>query len=237
MRYTYILLDSDNTLMDFDAAEDYAIVKTLTEFGCPCTEREKQAYIEINSALWEQFNRGLVTREFLMVDRFRRFFEKMNFPEADYVMVNERYKKNLGSCAKLIPGALEFCREMSGEAKLYILTNGAVEVQKSRFADSPLTEYITEIFISEETGYQKPQKEYFDYVFERIPGFEKEKAIMIGDSLSSDIAGANNAGVKACWYNPAGKECGGSTNGSGVRCDYIVKDYEQMKRVIRGEVA
>lgn len=237
MRYTYILLDSDNTLMDFDAAEDYAIVKTLTEFGCPCTEREKQAYIEINSALWEQFNQGLVTREFLMVDRFRRFFEKMDFPEADYAMVNEQYKKNLGSCAKLIPGALEFCKEMSKEGELYILTNGAVEVQKSRFADSPLTEYITEIFISEETGYQKPQKEYFDYVFERIPDFEKEKAIMIGDSLSSDIAGANNAGVKACWYNPTGKEYGDGTNGSGVHCDYIVKDYEQMKRVIRGEMA
>ncbi len=232
MRYTYILLDSDNTLMDFDAAEDYAIVKTLTEFGCPCTEREKKAYIEINAALWEQFNQGLVTREFLMVDRFRRFFEKMNFPEADYVEVNERYKKNLGSCAKLINGALEFCQEMSREAELYILTNGALQVQNDRFNASPLKQYVRDIFISELTGYQKPQKEYFDYVFARIPDFEIEKAIMIGDSLSSDIAGANNAGVKACWYNPAGKECS-----SGVHCDYIVKDYEEMKRVIRGEMA
>ena len=236
MRYTYILLDSDNTLMDFDAAEDYAIVKTLTEFDCPCTEQEKKAYSEINSALWEQFNQGLVTREFLMVDRFRRFFEKMNFPEADYVEVNERYKKNLGSCAKLIDGALEFCQEMSREAELYILTNGALQVQNDRFNASPLKQYVRDIFISELTGYQKPQKEYFDYVFAHIPDFEIEKAIMIGDSLSSDIAGANHAGVKACWYNPAGKECGAGTNGSGVHCDYIVKDYEEMKRVIRGEM-
>lgn len=230
MRYTYILLDSDNTLMDFDAAEDYGLTKTLKELGCPCTEREKQAYTQINAALWEQFNHGEVTREFLMVERFRSFFEKMGFPKTDYRLVNERYKKNLGSCAALIPGALEFCREISGEGKLYILTNGAADVQTSRFHASPLKEYIADIFISEVTGYQKPQKEYFDYVFARIPGFEKDKAVMIGDSLSSDIAGANHAGVASCWYNPGGKACSGD-----VHCDYIVENYEQMKRVIRGE--
>lgn len=231
MRYTYILLDSDNTLMDFDAAEDYALGKTLAELGCPCTEREKQAYIEINTALWEMFNQGLVTRENLMVDRFRRFFEKMDFPKADYDMVSRRYKKNLGSCADLIPGALEFCREMSKEGELYILTNGDLQVQNDRFSVSPLRQYVRNIFISEETGYQKPQKEYFEYVFERIPGFDIKKAIMIGDSLTSDIAGANNAGLVSCWYNPHGKTCD-----KNVQCDYMVEDYEQMKRVIRGEI-
>ena len=230
MRYTYILLDSDNTLMDFDAAEDYALTRTLENFGCPCTVQAKKAYTEINAALWEQFNQGLVTRELLMVERFRRFFAKMDFPEADYAQVNECYKRNLGSRADLLPGALEFCREMSGEAELYVLTNGALQVQQDRFARSPLRQYMRNIFISERTGYQKPQKEYFEYVFARIPGFRKEKAIMIGDSLTSDIAGANNAGIASCWYNPSGKACA-----EGISCDYIVKDYEQLKRVIRGK--
>lgn len=229
MRYTYILLDSDNTLMDFDAAENYAIAKTLEDFSCPCTELAKETYTEINAELWEQFNKGLVAREVLMVERFRLFFERMGFPKADYGEVNECYKRNLGSRSDLIPGALEFCREMSREAKLYILTNGALQVQRDRFSRSPLTQYVEDIFISELTGFQKPQKEYFDYVFERICGFEKEKAIMIGDSLTSDIAGANNAGIVSCWYNPFGKE-----GVDGIHCDYTVRNYEQMKRVIRG---
>lgn len=231
MHYTYVFLDLDNTLMDFDAAEDYAITKTLQEFSCPCTDLVKKTYTEINAALWEQFNKGLIEREALMVERFRLFFEKMDFPRVNAREVNESYKRNLGSRSDLIPGALEFCREMSRGTELYILTNGAVQVQRDRFSHSPLTQYVKDIFISELTGFQKPQKEYFDYVFERIPGFEKEKAIMIGDSPTSDIAGANNAGIVSCWYNPSGKE-----GVDGIYSDYTVMNYEQMKRVICGEV-
>lgn len=226
MRYTYILLDSDNTLMDFDAAQDYAICATLREYGISCTKEVTGIYETINGSLWEEYNHGRIRKEILLTERFRRFFETMGFETVDYEKLNQRYLMNLGECPALIPGALEFCREMSAKAELYILTNGVTSVQTRRFEASPLKDYIREIFISEAAGYQKPQREYFNYVFEKINGFEKEKAIMIGDSLTSDIKGANNAGIASCWYNPGRKSCDDS-----IRCDYIVKDYEQMKAV------
>lgn len=228
MAYEILLLDSDNTLMDFDAAQEYALERLLGKYGCPCTAETRAAYEVINSGLWEEFNRGGLDKQTLLLCRFQLFFEQQGLPKADYREVNRSYLEYLGECAELLPGALEFCREMSREAELYVLTNGVSQVQRKRFAASPLREYVRAVFISEETGWQKPQAEYFSFVFAQIEGFEKERAIMIGDSLSSDIAGANNAGIASCWYNPQAVPLPES-----IHCDYIATDYEQLRRIVR----
>lgn len=231
VEFIYILLDADNTLMDFNAAEQYALEATLQFYGFPYNEEIHRAYDKINAELWEQFNHGEIKKEYLLTERFRRFYKEMNWNSKEgYVRTNQRYLKNLSDCSILLDGALDFCREMSRECELYIITNGVASSQRKRFSKSEIRPYIRDIFISEEIGYQKPEQEFFSFVFQKIPSFKKEKAIIIGDTLSSDIEGANRAGVKSCWFNPKNLE-----NNTKVICDFIVSDFSQIKEVIKGK--
>lgn len=231
VEFIYILLDADNTLMDFNAAEQYALEATLQFYGFPYNEEIHKAYDKINAELWEQFNHGEIKKEYLLTERFRRFYKEMNWNSKEgYVRTNQRYLKNLSDCSILLDGALDFCREMSRECELYIITNGVASSQRKRFSKSEIRPYIKDIFISEEIGYQKPEQEFFSFVFQKIPSFKKEKAIIIGDTLSSDIEGANRAGVKSCWFNPKNLE-----NNTKVICDFIVSDFSQIKEVIKGK--
>lgn len=233
MRYRILLLDADNTLMDFDAAQRCALKEMLGKYGYAYHEEVLQRYDVINHELWEAFNRGLIEKDYLLEKRFSRLFAELEFGDeqesrADAAAFNKEYVSCLGNYPILLDGALAFCREMSRECELYIVTNGVSITQKKRFLHSPIKEYIKEIFISEEIGFQKPRREFFEYVESRIAGFAKEDALVIGDSLSSDILGANNAGIKACWYNPHGL-----FNNTEAVCDYTVGDFEQMRMVIR----
>lgn len=231
VEFIYILLDADNMLMDFNAAEQYALEATLQFYGFPYNEEIHRAYDKINAELWEQFNHGEIKKEYLLTERFRRFYKEMNWNSKEgYVRTNQRYLKNLSDCSILLDGALDFCREMSRECELYIITNGVASSQRKRFSKSEIRPYIRDIFISEEIGYQKPEQEFFSFVFQKIPSFKKEKAIIIGDTLSSDIEGANRAGVKSCWFNPKNLE-----NNTKVICDFIVSDFSQIKEVIKGK--
>lgn len=235
MPYTYILLDSDETIMDFQAAQRHALSSALAQYGWPYDKDIHDIYEQINQRAWKEFERGEITKEQLRILRFQRFFKRMGWQEKakelGYGEFHKVYMGYLGECADLLPGALEFVRDMSREGRIYILTNGFLETQRNRFGISPVTKYISGIFVSEETGFQKPQKEYFDYVFSHIEGFEKKKAIMVGDSLSSDIKGANQAGVKACWYNPRR-----AVNDGTASADYEVQNYDELRAVIRGEI-
>lgn len=229
MKFSYILLDADNTLMDFNRAEEYALEMILRSYGLPYEEEIHRVYHGINAELWERLNRGEVKKEHLLIERFRRFYQEMNWkPKEDYAKINQRYLENLSDCSALLEGALDFCREVSEKCDLYIITNGVASTQRKRFFRSEIRPYIKDIFISEEIGYQKPEQKFFSFVFEHIPDFQKEKALIIGDTLSSDIEGANRVGVKSCWFNPKNLK-----NNTEIVCDFIVSNFSQIKEIIK----
>lgn len=203
MRYSIILFDADDTIFDFHRACHYALDVTFPKYGLPNTPESHETYMRINQNAWNEFEQGILTKEELKYQRFRRlldFWER----EGDAVQMSEDYMDALGEGAFLIDGAMETCRVLSQERRLYFVTNGVERVQRSRLSHSPIREFFTDIFVSEAVGIPKPHREYFDFVFSHIPDFNLEKAIIVGDSLTSDMAGGVTAGLDTCWYNPKG---------------------------------
>ena len=200
IRYPYLLLDADNTLFDFDAANLNAFHEVCIRCDIPYTDENFAIYESCNNALWNAFDLGECAKEYLVIERFRRFLDILQL-DRDPALCNTIHLTTLGQSTLLKPHAEEVCRQLAAEHRLYLVTNAVASVQKSRLARSSLRPYISDAFISEEAGASKPSVAYFDYVFSHVNGLTKDNCIVIGDSLSSDIQGANNYGLPCCWYN------------------------------------
>ena len=185
-------------------AEAEALQLTLSEYGIECTPEVEKLYSGINSALWKAFERGEVTKPFLKKARFVRLFEQLGVTEGSETAA-ERYPIHLGEASYPLPGAEELCKLLSEMGcRLCLTTNGISYVQHRRLEKSPLKQYFAEenVFVSEDIGYQKPQIEYYHYIFDKIKLTYTSRVLAVGDSLSSDIKGGINAGLKTCWVNP-----------------------------------
>lgn len=203
-RYDIVFLDADNTLFDFDAAEHTALRRAMEERGYPFTPEAASAYLEINGALWAAFDRGEIAQDFLVVERFRRLVERLG-GGADPERFNADYLTYLGESSDLLPGAEELCRDLrAAGCRLALATNGVGRVQHARLAGSPLSPYLSGVFISEELGAQKPQSAFFDKAFAGMGVTDRARCVMVGDGLASDILGGINAGIDTIWYNPRG---------------------------------
>ena len=224
--YTTLLLDVDGTLLDFKASERAALETTFQRHGYLLNDSVKETYHAINSALWGRFERGEISREEVIYSRFVELFRALGI-DGDGRAFEDEYQEELGRGAFLLPGAEEVCAYCARFCDLYIVTNGVSRTQYSRLHDSGLDRYMKGIFVSEDAGYQKPMKAYFDYVFARIPGFQAEKTLIVGDSLRSDIRGGNNAGIDTCWYCPDGGQMPGD-----VRVNYTIRRLEELKDLI-----
>ena len=200
-KYTTLLFDADNTLLDFDACEKEALKKTFEAYNCPLRDDMKKRYMEINHALWKSYEKGEISREEVIYTRFGKLFEEFGI-SLDGVEFEDTYQDELGKSHELVEHAMDVILQLKQYHDLYIVTNGVSATQYSRLKDSGLDQHFKYIFISEEVGYRKPMKEYFSYCFDKIGDLDKEKTLIIGDSLSSDIKGGNNAGIATCWYNP-----------------------------------
>ena len=198
----YILLDLDDTILDFKWAENQALTGTLTAFGIEPTEEVCSRYREINWDFWHALERKEVTREQLKVGRFRQLLSELG-KEGDPAAMGEMYLQRLGHGHCFLPGALETLNVLREKYRLFLVSNGNPPVQYPRLKSAGITDYFEKLFISMEIGHNKPSAEFFDHCFANIPGFEKEKAIIVGDSLFSDIRGGINAGIKTCWVNPS----------------------------------
>lgn len=196
----YVLFDLDDTILDFLKSEEEALAKTLLQFDIEPTEEVVLAYSRINKAQWKMLERGETTREALKVRRFSLLFEELGL-DCDAEVARVSYEENLSHTCYFVPDALWLLDALYGKYKLYIVSNGITAVQTGRIAASGIAKYFEKIFLSEDIGVVKPQKEFFDACFAEIPDFDPTEAIIIGDSLSSDIQGGINAGIKTCWFN------------------------------------
>ena len=221
----FLLLDLDDTILDFHKAERIALSKTFRELGLEPTEEVLELYHQINRCHWEQLERGLMTRDQVLVNRFGALFEKQGMT-ADPAACAKSYERNLGIGHYFLPGAEEAVKRLKEQYRLFLVSNGTATVQHSRLTSAGLYPYFEQVFISQEIGFNKPDKAYFDRCFARIPGFDREKALMVGDSLTSDIRGGINAGVKTVWVNPAHKNCGD------IRPDYEIEGLCQLEGLL-----
>ena len=223
----FIFLDLDDTILDFQKGEHIAIVKSFKEMGILPSEEIIKKYTEINLQCWRALERGEMTRDQVLHGRFERLFSHIGF-EFDPVKAQEIYQTNLANEYDYLPGGKELLETLhkDGRYKLYIVTNGIPEVQKPRIERSGVGKYFDGIFISEEIGYQKPDKRFFDKCFDMIPYFNKEEAIIVGDSLSSDIMGGINSGIKTCHFNPSDKPYGD------IKPDYKIKIPSELTELL-----
>ena len=228
MGYRFALFDADNTLLDFTAAEDHAIKDCLSARGLPTDGETISLYSAINDGHWKRLELGLTTRDRLRVDRFADFFREIGYGGDPAVMADD-YVEALSRQTQLMDGALELITSLHGHCGLYIVTNGITSVQTRRFGGCPLAKYFDACFISEQMGCAKPEKRFFDQVAAAIPDFTSRDALVIGDSLSSDIQGGINAGLDTCWFNPEGKSAP-----SDMRITHTVRRLSELKTILLG---
>ncbi len=220
-----VFLDLDDTLLDFHRSEAVAISETLSSFGIEPTEATKKRYSEINRSMWEQLELGNMTREEILVRRFELLFEEL-LVDVSGLEARNRYEWNLGGSYFYIEGAESLLDEISKKYDLYLMSNGTAAVQDRRIAASGIAKYFKGIFISENVGYNKPSREFFDRCFAKIPNLDKTESIIVGDSLSSDIQGGINAGIKTCHYNSRGEKK------DGITPDYTINALEELPSLL-----
>lgn len=196
-----IFFDLDDTLLDFGQAEHVAVQKAFRDVGVEPTPALLQRYSEINIGLWEQLERGEIERDTLLVLRFDLLFREMHI-DIPGIQCETRYRRYLGIGHYFVEGAEDILSYLAPKYRLYLASNGVSDTQYSRLASAGIGHYFQGIFISEDSGHHKPEKEYFDYCFCQIPDFDPSQALMVGDSLTSDILGGRQAGMKTCWFNP-----------------------------------
>ncbi len=222
----FVFLDLDDTLLDFRRAERESISKTLREFGIEPSEKTVSRYSEINASLWKKLERGELTREHLLTERFRVLLRELGSSESFHDM-RIIYENSLAESYFTVPGAGELLSSLYGRYRLFVASNGIARVQRKRILGSGIGKYFEDIFISEELGYEKPSPLFFESAFKSIKGFRKEQAIILGDSLSSDIKGGICAGIKTCLYNPERRK-----NESEIRPSFEVRRLSEFDTLL-----
>lgn len=204
MKYSCVFFDADNTLFDYDRAEGRALESTFQEYGLPMNRETVLLYRSINKKAWEEFEKGELTQEELRSRRFERLFDQLGLLR-DPEEVSTFYLARLAEGSFLLENALEVLKKAASVCTCCIVTNGIADVQHKRFDASPLLPFLRGLVISEEVGSQKPDGGIYRAALELCGNPPKEKVLMVGDSLTSDILGGIRFGIDTCWYNPAGK--------------------------------
>ncbi len=197
---TTLLIDLDDTILDFRLAEANAIRTTLSELDLPHDDETIRLYSRINDEEWKRLERGETTRDRLVVHRFERLFEALGVTR-DAPVTKRIYERRLGDQHTYLPGAREALETLATRYDLYLVSNGTCIVQDRRLADAALLPLFREVFISERVGLKKPDASFFDHVFTVIGEERRATAAIIGDSLTSDIRGGVNAGIRTVWVN------------------------------------
>lgn len=223
-----ILWDVDGTLLDFIAAEKAAIKTLFREFNLgQCSDEMIKRYSEINKGYWQRLERGEITKQEVLVGRFKEFFKSEGLDSSVAEEFNSLYQLRLGDTIVYHDDSLEIIKSLKGRVRQYVVSNGTVEAQSKKLRLSGIGELMDGIFLSEHIGIEKPNIEFFDSVFEEIEPADRDSIMIVGDSLTSDIQGGNNAGIVTCWYNPQNERAEDK-----YRIDYEISDLHQIYEII-----
>ena len=222
----FLFFDLDDTLLDFHKAEAWALRQALRRSGIEPTDAIVARYSEINQRQWELLEEKKLTREQVLIRRFQLLFQELGV-DASCEDTQQCYENMLAKGHDFMPGAPELLEQLKGKYRLYLVSNGTAMVQDCRLRDSGIEKYFQGIFISERVGVDKPQKEFFDRSFATIPDFDPNQAMIIGDSLTSDMRGGINAGITTCWYNPKHKP-----RRADIPVDYEIDDLLALPRLL-----
>ena len=223
-----LLWDIDGTLLNFEKSENYAIKKCFEIFGIgECTDEMVARYSPINRKYWEKLERGELTKPEVLRGRFKEFFESENISFDRVDDFNAEYQLRLGDKVFFCDNGLEVVNSLKGKVRQYAVTNGTFVAQSRKLSQSGLIDIFDDIFISDKIGFEKPGIEFFNAVQEKIGHFKKDEVMIIGDSLTSDIKGGNNADILCCWYNPLSLPAKDD-----LRIDYEIKDIADILNII-----
>ena len=226
MAYKKLLLDVDGTLLDFDASAARSLEILFESRNYPYNEAVFPLYEKINQSLWERYERGELARERVLVDRFYQLFAELGIDEPGETFEND-FRDALENNPIWMNGAEEILQYLFPKYEMYIVTNGVASTQRKRLAATGLDQYVKEVFISELIGAQKPQKAFFDHCIGHIGPCDLREILLIGDSLSADIRGANMAGIPSCWFNPHEKPLSGD-----VKPDLVIRSLDELRSIL-----
>ena len=221
----FVFLDLDDTIFDFHAQERVAIAETFREVGAPVSDAILDRYSEINRSRWKLLEEGKLTRREVLLSRFELLFAELGI-SADAERTQAIYEYRLGCGYVYMEGAEQLLSELYGKYKLYIASNGTATVQDRRIAAAGIEKYFNGIFVSQRIGAEKPSREFFNGCFDKIKDFDKSRAIIVGDSLSSDILGGKNAEILTCYFNPK-KRCV-----EGVIPDFEISSLDELPKLL-----
>lgn len=229
MDYQILLFDADRTLFDFDASEKAAFTKVAPEFGITPTNEVYLTYKRFNDENWELLERGELEKPRILVRRFEQILDYCGLDISRAAELDEKYLKTLATESIIFPESVPVLTELKKRGKrLFLITNGVTEVQKGRLSRSPIKDFFEKVFISDEIGFEKPAPEFFNAVENEISMFDKQKSIVIGDSLTSDIKGANLSGFSCVWLNAKNAKLPPE-----YKADYIINKLEQVLDIIK----
>lgn len=220
-----VFIDIDDTLLDFTKCANDAIKSACNKFGVPYTTTLVDTFHPINLDLWHRLEKKEVTKEKLFDTRFQIVFDKLGI-KADGIAFETEFRENFHESAILVDGARDLLEYLRSKYKVYVASNASMHQQTNRMKKAELDGYIDGYFVSEEIGFPKPQKEFFDACFKALPDVKPQDVVMIGDSLSADIKGACEYGLKTIWYNHRNEPT------SDVKCDYIVSRLSEVKNIL-----
>ena len=225
---TTLLWDVDGTLLNFLAAEEAAIKGLFQEYHLGiCSDEMLQRYSQINKTYWERLENGEISKSEVLIGRFRDFFREEGLDTSLAEKFNEDYQIRLGDTIVYQDDSLDIVRSLKGKVKQYVVSNGTVLAQTRKLKLSGLGDLMEGIFLSETLGAEKPRPAFFQKVFSALGDVDKSRTLIIGDSLTSDIRGANNAGIACCWYSPEPSE-----PPADLRIDYTITDLNQITEII-----
>ena len=228
MNFDVLLWDIDGTLLDFLAAEKAAIKSMFAHFGLgECSDEMVERYSAINKRCWEALERGEIEKSAMLVRRFEEFFASEGIDTTVAREFNDLYQVRLGDTVVFCDNSYELVSGLRGKVRQYAVSNGTIVAQERKLRRSGLDKLFDGVFLSEQLGWEKPAREFFDAVFAGIGPVESDRCLIIGDSLTSDIAGGENTGIKTCWYNPHALP-----NRTGTRVDFELRNLQDLLEIL-----
>lgn len=229
MSFEAVFFDVDGTLLDFESSEELAFVGAFAGAGYYTDEDALKMYRSISKKLWLDFEKGLITRQQLFHERWSKLLAHLKF-DIDPGYMNDIYINTLSLSGILFEDALPMLDELYGRVPMSLMTNGAAKAQHGRIKAAGMEKYFEHIFISEELGVQKPNPAFFSRSLEACKISDPSCALIVGDSLSADMAGGAASGLKTCWINRNGAE-----TPTDIRIDYEVDSLLKIPSIILGE--